>query len=45
LAPAVLGDRGEEFDADLAAGLRLHDDGGVFTETVSFGYDLARKRA
>ncbi|MBS2538756.1 methyltransferase domain-containing protein [Catenulispora sp. NF23] len=46
LSPAVLGARAAEFDADLAAGLRPHDDGGgVFTETVGFAYDLARKPA
>ncbi|MEV4596999.1 class I SAM-dependent methyltransferase [Amycolatopsis sp. NPDC049253] len=43
LPPAVIGDRAAAFDADLAATLRPHDDGGVFTETVSFAYDLARK--
>lgn len=43
LPPAVLGDRAAAFDTDLAAGLRPHAEGGVFTETVSFAYDLARK--
>lgn len=45
LPPAVLGDRAAEFDADLAATLRAHDDEDVFIETVSFAYDLARKPA
>lgn len=43
LPPAVLRDRAAEFDADLAASLRPFNDDGVFTETVSFAYDLARK--
>lgn len=45
LPPAVLGDRAAAFDADLAAALRPYSDDGVFTETVSFAYDLARKPA
>lgn len=45
LPPAVLGDRAAAFDADLAATLRPHADDDVFTETVSFAYDLARKPA
>jgi SAM-dependent methyltransferase len=45
LPPAVLGDRAAEFDADLAASLRPHNNGGVFAQTVSFAYDLARKPA
>jgi SAM-dependent methyltransferase len=45
LPPAVLGDQSAAFDADLAANLRPHADGGVFTETVNFAYDLARKPA
>lgn len=45
LPPAVLGDRAAAFDADLAATLRPHNDGDVFTETVSFAYELARKPA
>jgi len=45
LPPAVLGDRAGEFDADLAATLRAHNDEDVFTQTVSFAYDLARKPA
>ncbi|QYN18947.1 class I SAM-dependent methyltransferase [Amycolatopsis sp. DSM 110486] len=45
LPPAVLRDRAEEFDADLAASLRPHSDSGIFTENVSFAYDLARKPA
>lgn len=43
LPAAVLGDRAAEFDADLAATLLPNNDAGVFTETVSFAYDLARK--
>lgn len=43
LPPAVLRDRAAEFDADLAASLLPRNDAGVFTETVSFVYDLARK--
>jgi len=46
LPPSVLGDRGGEFDADLAATLAPYArDGrdGRLTETVSFAYELARK--
>lgn len=43
LPPAVIGVRAAAFDADLAASLSPHNDGGFFTETVSFAYDLARK--
>ena len=42
---SVLGDHAAAFDADLAARLGPHSDGGAFTETVSFAYDLARKPA
>jgi SAM-dependent methyltransferase len=45
LPEAVLGDRGEEFDADLAASLGPYSDGGSFPETVTFVYELARKPA
>jgi len=45
LPAAVLGDQADAFDADLAARLGPHGDGGVFTETVSFAYELARKPA
>jgi SAM-dependent methyltransferase len=45
LPPAVLGGHAAAFDADLAASLGPYGDGGVFTETVSFAYDLARKPA
>jgi SAM-dependent methyltransferase len=45
LPVSVLGDQAAAFDADLAASLRPHSDGGAFTETVSFAYDLARKPA
>ena len=41
LPPAVLGDRAAAFDADLAATLNPHATDGVFTESVSFAYDLA----
>jgi SAM-dependent methyltransferase len=43
LPPAVLGDQADAFDADLAATLRPHSSNGVFTETVNYAYDLARK--
>jgi len=45
LPAAVLGDQADAFDADLAASLGPRSDGGAFTETVSFAYDLARKPA
>jgi SAM-dependent methyltransferase len=45
LSPSVLGDRGTEFDADLAASLGPLADGGAFHQTVSLAYDLARKPA
>jgi len=45
LPAAVLGDQADAFDADLAARLGPHGDGGAFTETVSFAYELARKPA
>jgi len=45
LPPSVLGDQAAAFDADLAASLGPHGDNGVFAETVSFAYDLARKPA
>jgi SAM-dependent methyltransferase len=45
LPASVLGDHAAAFDADLAARLGPHSDGGAFTETVSFAYDLARKPA
>ena len=43
LPASVLGDQAAEFDADLAASLGPHSDGGAFTQTVYFAYDLARK--
>lgn len=43
LPASVLGDRSAEFDADLAASVGPHGQDGVFSETVSFAYDLARK--
>ena len=43
LPAAVLADQAAAFDADLAASLGPHSDDGVFTETVSFAYELARK--
>ncbi len=43
LPAAVLADRAAAFDADLAASLGSASDDGVFTETVSFAYELARK--
>ncbi|MEZ0109557.1 ubiquinone/menaquinone biosynthesis C-methylase UbiE [Catenulispora sp. EB89] len=45
LPPAVLDDHGAAFDADLAATLLPHSADGIFTETVSSAYDLARKPA
>jgi SAM-dependent methyltransferase len=45
LPPPVLGGQGGAFDDDLAASLGPHGDGGAFTETVSFAYELARKPA
>jgi SAM-dependent methyltransferase len=45
LPDAVLGDQGAAFDADLAATLGPHGDGGAFAQTVSFNYDLARRPA
>ena len=45
LPSAVLGDQAAAFDADLAARLGPYSLGGVFTETVSFAYELARKAA
>ena len=43
LPASVLRDHAVAFDADLAAALGPHSHGGVFTETVSFAYDLALK--
>ncbi|HEX9042592.1 MAG TPA: class I SAM-dependent methyltransferase [Trebonia sp.] len=44
LPPAVLGDQGAAFDADLAAALGPYrDSDGGYTETVDFAYDLGRK--
>jgi SAM-dependent methyltransferase len=43
LPALVLADQGAAFDADLAASLGPFGDNGIFTETVSFAYDLARK--
>jgi SAM-dependent methyltransferase len=45
LPASVLGDQAAAFDADLAASLGPHGDGGAFTETVSFAHELARKPA
>jgi SAM-dependent methyltransferase len=45
LPASVLGDQAAAFDADLAASLGPHSDGGAFTENVSFFYELARKPA
>ena len=45
LPAAVLGDQAATFDADLAATLGPCGDGGAFTETVSFAYELARRPA
>lgn len=43
LPAVVLGDQAAAFDADLAARLGPHSNAGAFTETMSFGYELARK--
>jgi SAM-dependent methyltransferase len=43
LPAKVLGDQAAAFDADLAAALGPHSDGGSFPDTVSFAYYLARK--
>ncbi len=43
LPAAVLGDQADAFDANLAARLGPHGDAGIFTETVSFFYELAQK--
>lgn len=45
LPAAVLGGQAAAFDADLAASLGPHSSGGAFPQTVSFAYELARKRA
>jgi len=45
LPASVLGDHEAAFDADLAAALRPFGQDDMFTETVSFAYDLARKPA
>jgi SAM-dependent methyltransferase len=45
LPAPVLGVRSEEFDADLAASVGQYGEGGVFSQTVSFACDLARKPA
>jgi SAM-dependent methyltransferase len=43
LPARVLGGQAAAFDADLAATLGPYSDGGTFTETVEFAYELARK--
>jgi SAM-dependent methyltransferase len=43
LPASVLGNQGAAFDEDLTAALAPFANGGAFTETVSFAYDLARK--
>jgi SAM-dependent methyltransferase len=45
LPPSVLGDRGADFDAELAAELGPYARDGRLTETVSYVYELARKPA
>jgi len=45
LPPSALGDEAAAFDADLTASVGPHSDSDVFTETVSFAYDLASKPA
>jgi SAM-dependent methyltransferase len=43
LPASVLGDQAAAFDADLAAALSPHGDGGAFTAATSFACELARK--
>jgi SAM-dependent methyltransferase len=43
LPSPVLGEHSAAFDADLAASLRPYGDGGIYAETVSSSFDLARK--
>ena len=43
LPASVLRDQADAFDADLAARLGPFGHGGVFTQTVSFAYELGRK--
>jgi ubiquinone/menaquinone biosynthesis C-methylase UbiE len=43
LPAVVLADQAAAFDADLAASLSPHSDDGVFPQTMSFTYELARK--
>lgn len=45
LPASVLGRQADAFDADLAAVLGPYSDGGTFTETVDFAYEVARKPA
>lgn len=45
LPDTVLGERGADFDDDLAAALGPYAAGGAFTHTMSFAYELARKPA
>lgn len=45
LPPSVLGDRGADFDADVAASVGRYPRDGRLTETVSYAYELARKPA
>jgi SAM-dependent methyltransferase len=43
LPTAVLGDQAAAFDADLAASVGRYSQDGVFSQTVSFSRDLARR--
>jgi SAM-dependent methyltransferase len=43
LPAPVLGDQSAAFDAELSEALRPHAEGGVYAETVSFAYELARR--
>jgi ubiquinone/menaquinone biosynthesis C-methylase UbiE len=43
LPASVLGEQSAAFDADLADALRPYAEGGVYAETVSFAYELARR--
>jgi hypothetical protein len=45
LPATVLGERGAEFDAELAAELGRYAVGGRLAETVGFAFELARKPA
>jgi ubiquinone/menaquinone biosynthesis C-methylase UbiE len=43
LSRVVLGDRADDFEADLAARMRAWEPSGIFREHTSFAYDLATR--